>query len=129
MLYHGPVLEHREREVKTIQHYAHVPAQPAAEAEGVSVRWLLTQEDGAPHFAMRVFDIAPGQSTPYHNHWWEHEVFVLAGEGIVRDESGDEIALRPGGVVLVSGDERHCFRNTGDDTFRFICLIPHPETK
>ena len=115
--------------MKVIRHFTDVPAQAAAEAEGVSVRWLLTREDGAPHFAMRVFDLAPGRSTPYHSHWWEHEVFVLGGEGSVRDESGEETALQSGGVVLVTGDERHCFRNTGDSDFRFICLIPHPDSK
>jgi len=113
--------------MKVIHHYTDIPAQPTEEAEGVTVRWLLTREDGAPHFAMRVFDVTPGHSTPYHSHWWEHEVFVLAGEGVVRDESGEEAPLRPGSVVLVPGGERHCFRNTGDELFRFICLIPHPE--
>jgi quercetin dioxygenase-like cupin family protein len=113
--------------MKVIHHYTDVPAQSAEEAEGVVVRWLLTKEDGAPHFAMRVFDVAPGHSTPYHAHWWEHEVFVLAGQGAVRDASGDQTELRPGSVVLVPGDERHCFRNVGDDTLRFICLVPHTE--
>jgi len=122
-------LEQREGEVKVIHHYTDVPAQSAEEAEGVMVRWLLTKENGAPHFAMRVFDVASGHSTPYHSHWWEHEVFVLAGEGTVRDASGEETPLQPGSVVLILGDEHHCFRNTGDSPFRFICLIPHPELK
>jgi quercetin dioxygenase-like cupin family protein len=113
--------------VKIIDHYTDIPAQPAAEAEGVSVRWLLTKQGGAPHFAMRVFDVAPGRSTPYHTHWWEHEVFVLAGKGIVCDGEGGETPLQPGSVVLVPGEERHCFRNEGNSDFRFICLIPHPE--
>ena len=111
--------------MKIIDHYDDIPVSPAAEAEGVAVRWVLTEEDGAPHFAMRVFDVEPGHSTPYHSHWWEHEVFVLAGEGAVRDASGEESPLGAGAVVLVPGDERHCFRNTGDATFRMICLIPH----
>lgn len=115
--------------MKTIYHYTDVPAQPAEEAEGVTVRWLLTRAEGAPNFAMRVFDVVPGHSTPYHSHSWEHEVFVLAGEGMVCDESGQETALQPGSVVLVPGEERHCFRNTGHSLFRFICLIPHPESK
>ena len=115
--------------MKIIHHYTDVCARPTEEAEGVTVRWLLTRAEGAPHFAMRVFDVASGHSTPYHSHWWEHEVFVLAGEGVVRDESGKESLLQPGSVVLVAGDEHHCFRNTGDSLFRFICLIPHPELK
>jgi quercetin dioxygenase-like cupin family protein len=120
-------MDQREAEVKVIDQYTDVVSQAAEEAEGVSVRWLLTKEDGAPHFAMRVFDVAPGHSTPYHAHWWEHEVFVLAGEGLVCDEQGGETPLQSGSVVLVGNDERHCFRNVGDGDFRFICLIPHPE--
>lgn len=115
--------------MRIIQHYTDVPAQPAEEAEGVTVRRLLTRAEGAPHFAMRVFDVAHGQSTPYHSHWWEHEVFVLTGEGMVRGESGEETPLQPGSVVLVPGDEQHCFRNTGDGPLCFICLIPHPDLK
>jgi len=122
-------VEQKEVEVKVIDQYTDVVSQAAEEAEGVSVRWLLTKEDGAPHFAMRVFDVAPGHSTPYHAHWWEHEVFVLAGEGSVCNEGGEETSLQPGSVVLVPGDEHHCFRNKGDSAFRFICLIPHPESK
>jgi len=115
--------------MKVIDHYTNVPAQTTEEAEGVTIRWLLTKEEGAPHFAMRVFDVAPGRSTPYHTHWWEHEVFVLAGRGVVRDGAGEEIPLRSGSVVLVPGNERHCFRNTGDGAFRFICLIPHADLR
>ena len=113
--------------MKIIHHYTDVAAQPAHEAEGVSVRWLLTKGDGAPRFAMRVFDVAPGCSTPYHSHWWEHEVFVLDGDGAVRDASGGETPLGPGSVILVPGNERHCFRSTGSGVLRFICLIPHPD--
>ena len=108
-----------------IKHWTDVPAQQAEGIEGVTVRWVINEDDGAPHFAMRVFDVQPGCSTPYHSHWWEHEVFILDGEGIAVQESG-ETALATGSVILVEGDEMHCFRNTGDSVLRFICLIPFP---
>ncbi len=92
-------------------------------ARGVALRTLLAEEQGAPRFAMRVFDIEPGASTPYHEHWWEHEVFVLAGTGVVRTAEGDT-ALTVEDAVLVSGGEMHCFLNTGATPFRFICCIP-----
>ena len=106
-----------------IKHYTDVQAQPADGVKGVTMRWVINDTDGAPHFAMRVLDVQAGCSTPYHSHWWEHEVFVLAGEGVVVQESG-ETALSSGSVILVEGNEMHCFRNTGDGVMRFICLIP-----
>ena len=106
-----------------IAHWTDTVEQVAEGVEGVTVRWVINDTDGAPHFAMRVFDVQPGFATPYHNHWWEHEVFVLEGEGVVVQEDG-ETAVSSGSVILVEGDERHRFRNTGEGVLRFICLIP-----
>ena len=108
-----------------IKHWTDVPAQQAEGIEDVTVRWVINEDDGAPHFAMRVFEVEPGRSTPYHSHWWEHEVFVLAGEGVAVQEDG-EAPIVPGSVILVPGDEMHCFRNEGREVLRFICLIPFP---
>jgi quercetin dioxygenase-like cupin family protein len=109
-----------------VVHYQQVKADPVPDLEGVTVRWVIAKEDGAPHFAMRVFELPAGGCSPHHEHWWEHEVFVLAGEGMLRTEEGEH-ALEPGSVVFVPGGLRHQFHNTGEGVFRFICLIPHPE--
>ena len=50
-------------------------------AAGCTVRWLVGEKDGAPTFAMRQFEVEPGGYTPRHHHPYEHEVFVLEGEG------------------------------------------------
>lgn len=92
-------------------------------AEGVGIRVLISEEDGAPNFIMRRFSIQPGGHTPYHNHGWEHQVFVLSGKGEVRQ--GDVThSLESGSVVLVVPDEDHNFRNTGDEPLVFLCTIP-----
>jgi quercetin dioxygenase-like cupin family protein len=44
--------------------------------------------DGAPNFSLRVFTLEPGGHTPYHNHPWEHENYVLSGRGVIRTEDG-----------------------------------------
>ena len=54
-------------------------------ASGCKVRWLLSNTDGAPNFAMRQFELQPGGFTPHHYHPYEHEIYVLEGEGIVID--------------------------------------------
>lgn len=93
-------------------------------AAGVKIRWLIKKDDGAPSFAMREFELEPGGHTPFHAHGWEHEVYVLAGEGVAGGEGG-EFPLEPGTVVFVPPKEKHYFKNTGAAPFRFLCLVPH----
>ncbi|MCE5267543.1 MAG: cupin domain-containing protein [Planctomycetaceae bacterium] len=86
---------------------------------------LIGPDDAAPSFSMRRFEVAPGGSTPKHTHAYEHEVYVLEGNGVVTDGT-QEHPLRPGIAVYVQPNELHQFRNTGSGPLRFLCLIPHP---
>jgi quercetin dioxygenase-like cupin family protein len=93
-------------------------------SSGCQVRWLVDEKQGAPNFAMRQFEVAPGGFTPRHSHPYEHEVFVLEGDGVVIE--GDvEHPLRAGDFVLVTPDEVHQFRNTGESPLKFLCLVPN----
>ena len=91
---------------------------------GCKVRWLIGKSDEAPNFAMREFEVEPGGYTPKHHHPYEHEVFVLDGEGVVI-EGEVEHPLRSGDVVYVQPDEVHQFRNSGDRPLKFLCLVPN----
>jgi quercetin dioxygenase-like cupin family protein len=93
-------------------------------AEGVTIRVLMGDDIGAPTFAMRHFELAPGGSTPYHTHAWEHEVFVLSGKGKVRRKGGGETDLEAGSFVFVAPAEEHNFVNVGNSPFTFLCVIP-----
>jgi quercetin dioxygenase-like cupin family protein len=97
--------------------------KPTQEVSGVLKRDVITAEDGAPRFVMRVFEIEPSNSTPSHSHSWEHEVFVFSGRGIVLSEEGATPIARDS-VVFVAPDEHHCFVNNGSHTLRLICVIP-----
>jgi quercetin dioxygenase-like cupin family protein len=90
------------------------------------VRLLISDRDGAQNFAMRMFTVEPGGHTPYHNHNYEHEVFVLEGEGVLRGESKQE-SFKEGDVIFVEPDEKHQFINAGKEKLKFLCLIPAPE--
>ena len=93
-------------------------------ATGCKVRWLVGQPDGAPNFSMRKFEVAQGGFTPRHSHPYEHEVFVLEGEGTVLE--GDiEHPIKTGDVLYVSPNEIHQFKNTGQAPLKFLCLIPN----
>jgi quercetin dioxygenase-like cupin family protein len=70
---------------------------------------------------MRVFDLAPGSTTPYHHHPWEHEVFIVAGEGVLKSEEGDR-PFAAGDTIFIAGNEPHGFVATS--AVRFVCVIP-----
>jgi quercetin dioxygenase-like cupin family protein len=93
-------------------------------SHGCKVRWLIGKSDEAPNFAMREFEVEPGGYTPKHHHPYEHEVFVLDGEGVVI-EGKVEHPLRSGDVVYVQPNEVHQFRNSGDRPLKFLCLVPN----
>ena len=101
-----------------------VPAECVeAGAQGTTIRWLITKDSGAPNFAMRLFEVAPGGYTPRHQHTWEHEVYILEGEGTVICEGSQE-RFRPGDLVYVPGGEEHCFMADAGEQVAFLCLIP-----
>lgn len=113
-----------------VNHSQQVESQPVTMegARGCTVRWLVGESDGAPNFAMRQFEVDAGGYTPKHSHPYEHEVFVLDGEGVVLE--GDvEHPLRAGDVVFVRPDEVHQFRNTGKQPLRFLCMVPNDATR
>ena len=109
-----------------VNHYDDIESRPVEMegASGCSVRWLVGESDGAPNFAMRRFEVAPGGYTPQHSHPYEHEVYVLEGAGVVYE--GDvEHPLQAGDVIFVAPDEVHQFRNTGSEPMRFLCMVPN----
>ncbi len=110
-----------------IFHYENVEAKDADEgASKLKVRWLITKEMGAPNFAMRLFEMEPKGHSPYHSHPWEHEVFILEGEGAVVSEKGEK-KFAAGDVVFVLPNEKHQFKNSGTKTLKFLCLVPHTQ--
>ena len=92
-------------------------------AKNCQVRLAVSPRDGAPNFAMRVFEIAPGGHTPLHHHPYEHEIYVMEGLGTVwRD--GKEVTIQSGDVLYIPADEPHQFKNSTQNPFKFMCLIP-----
>ncbi len=87
------------------------------EAPGVTVRHLKSVED----VQLKVLDVEPGGSTPWHRHPQAHEGVVVAGEGALRLEDRTE-ALEPGHVFFVRPNEQHAVQCRGDVPLRFVCM-------
>ena len=93
-------------------------------AEKVSLRWLISKRDGAPSFAMRLFEVGAGGCSPLHRHGWEHEVYILEGKGEL-DYEGQRLEFEAGYFILVPPGREHRFRNTGPGGLKFLCLVPN----
>ena len=109
-------------------HYTEVELEKPKEdgIKDVMMRWLITKKDGAENFAMRIFEVKPGGYTPLHQHDWEHEVFILEGNGAIKNKNKEE-PFKQGDVLFIPPMEWHQFVNTGDGTVKFICLIPYKD--
>ncbi len=104
--------------------FSDVEAKEADEgASKLKVRWLITKEMGAPNFAMRLFEMEPNGNSPLHTHPWEHEVFVLEGEGIVVAKDGEK-KIKAGSVIFIAPNELHQIKNNSEKILKFLCLVP-----
>ncbi len=90
---------------------------------GTYIQWLISREQGAENYAMRLFTIKPGGKIARHSHPWEHEIFVLSGRG--RIGAGEqEVEVREGNFLYIEPDVPHWYVNDGDENFKFLCIIP-----
>ena len=104
-----------------IQDYRRVEGISAA--PGVTMHIVAGTDEGAPNFVMRVFEIEPGSNTPHHAHPWEHEMFIIKGQGTFK--SGDtEKSVKEGDSIMVLPDEQHGVFNTGKELLTMICVVP-----
>jgi quercetin dioxygenase-like cupin family protein len=89
-----------------------------------SIRWLISKEQGAPRFAMRLFEVQPSGNIGMHNHPEEHEMFFLEGEIDLIKENGDKVTVKAGDAVYMPPNEKHGYENNSSEIVRFICMIP-----
>jgi len=96
--------------------------------EGASGAWKqvpLSGRDGSPVYAYRVFTIEPDGYTPYHKHDYEHMNYIIAGEGALVKENGEELPLKGGDFALVLPNEKHQYRNKStNQPMVMICGVP-----
>ena len=91
---------------------------------GVSIRYLILEEFGAPNFEMRYFELSKGAKTSIDEHPYEHEIFVLRGRGILL-LNDKPVPLRVNDAVLIEPNEKHRLIQDGDEPFGFLCIVPN----
>ncbi|MCE4614670.1 MAG: cupin domain-containing protein [Desulfurococcales archaeon] len=109
-----------------VLHYTEVEEERVPDKMGskTTIRWLISEKDGAPTYAMRYFRIGPGGHINAHSHPWEHEIFVVKGQGVVR--IGEKhYQVGEGYSIYVPPNIIHEYWNTSLEPWEIICTIPN----
>ena len=93
-------------------------------ADGMRKGVLISEEQGAPNFAIRRFELEPGAFVPEHTNEVEHEQYVLSGEYTVGIE-GEEFSVSAGDSLLIPAGVVHWYRNDGNVAGAFLCAVPN----
>ena len=94
-------------------------------AKNVFKQVPLSRVDGAPLFSFRVFTVEPNGNTPFHQHDFEHLIYILEGDGVAVGKDGNEIEIKKGDFIMVLPNEEHQLKNKSDSgQLVFICAVP-----
>jgi quercetin dioxygenase-like cupin family protein len=107
-----------------VRREADVEYEDVSAAPGLRKGVLVSDADGAPHFAIRRFTLAPGAEVPKHTNEVEHEQYVLAGEYTV-GLGDEEVTVEAGDSLFIPAGTVHWYRNAGDEEGAFLCAVPN----
>ncbi len=79
---------------------------------------------GAKNYAMRYFVLREGAEIPIHHHDWEHEIFIVKGEGGIITNGEEEHHVKAGNFLYVPPNEPPHGYKALSETFEFLCIIP-----
>jgi len=120
----------RERDI-FVTNAANVPSEKLAKgAEKTEVQYLIDDRQGSDRFALRLYTIQKNGHTPLDQHQYEHQVYILQGEGLLR-ESKDAASplkrLKPGDSIFIPSNAVHQFSNVRDEPLVFLCVKGNPQ--
>ncbi|MTI67687.1 MAG: cupin domain-containing protein [Firmicutes bacterium] len=93
------------------------------EVKNTVMKALITPNEGWDSHAMRIFELEKDGHTPRHNHPWPHINYIVEGKGTLFLE-GEYHKLKAGSFAYVPSGKMHQFKNTSEDNFKFICIVP-----
>jgi len=94
-------------------------------AEKTQVQYLIDDRHGSDRFALRLYTVKKGGHTPLDQHPYEHHVYVMSGEGLLRQSKQPNAPLRPlkaGDSLFIPSNAVHQFSNNEDKPFTFLCV-------
>ncbi|SNZ13331.1 Cupin domain-containing protein [Natronoarchaeum philippinense] len=108
----------------TIRRAEEIEYETVDAAEGLSKGVLIGEDEAAPNFAVRRFELDAGAEVPKHTNAVEHEQYVLSGEYVV-GIGDEEHEVSAGDSLLIPAGTVHWYRNEGEEAGAFICAVPN----
>jgi len=97
-------------------------------AKNVFKQTAITSREGWDGWSMRIFTLKKDGFTPFHTHPWPHINYIISGSGTLFID-GEEKSVSPGDTAYVQGNEKHQFKNNGNEDFSFMCIVPEEGDK
>ena len=120
----------RERSIFLVNS-ANVPSEKLEKgAEKTHVQYLIDDRQGSNRFALRLYTIQKGGHTTLDEHQHEHQVYILKGEGLLRESKDADSSLKTlkaGDAIFIPSYAIHQFSNLRDEPFVFLCVKGNPE--
>jgi quercetin dioxygenase-like cupin family protein len=102
------------------------PYRGGGASEGSCRSVVIGPNDGAPHFAIRYFEIPPHGQSSFEEHAHDHGIVILRGRArVLLGSEMHEVAS--GDAIYIAPDESHQFETIGDEPLGFLCVIPSKE--
>lgn len=92
-------------------------------AKDAYMKVLVSEKEGWDSHVMRVVEVEGFGYTPKHQHPWPHINYVIQGKGNLMI-NGEDHPLEAGIYAFVPDNALHQFQNKGEETLKFICIVP-----
>lgn len=99
-------------------------------ADRTQVQYLVDDRQGSDRFALRLYTVQKGGHTPLDQHPYEHHVYVMSGEGLLRQSkqpNAPHRTLKGGDTLFIPSNAIHQFSNDKDEPFTFLCVKGNPK--
>ena len=93
------------------------------DVKAAAMRVLVGPRQGWTDHVMRIVELGADGCSPDHTHDWPHINYMIEGSGVLTMD-GRDYPVQAGAYAYVPAGSRHQFRNSGQETFRFICIVP-----
>ncbi len=90
--------------------------------KNTEMKVLIGPEQGWDSHVMRMMEVGVGGFTPKHSHPWAHINLMIQGKGVLMIDGVDH-EMETGSYAFVPADSLHQFKNTGDEVFKFMCIV------
>jgi quercetin dioxygenase-like cupin family protein len=88
----------------------------------------ISPAQGWDGWVMRIMTLGKEGYSPKHQHPWPHINYIVKGKGVIFMD-GKENPVETGDTAYIPAGELHQFRNSGDEDFAFMCIVPEEGDK